>query len=136
MIRFARCCSPTTGDPIVGFVSRGRGLIIHREDCYNLSSIPHMDERKVEVEWETVSPRVTQRFQVSAKKTSDLFSEIEGAVRKYKGHLLEGKLEDDHHNGLFGAFTMEMERSGDLTSILKAIRAIPSVNQIQKLEPN
>jgi guanosine-3',5'-bis(diphosphate) 3'-pyrophosphohydrolase len=118
------------------FCIKGRGLIIHREDCYNLKSIPHMDERKVEVEWETVSPRVTQRFQVSAKKLRIYLAKSKGAVRKYKGHLLEGKLEDDHHNGLFGAFTMEMERSGDLTSILKAIRAIPSVNQIQKLEPN
>jgi len=133
MIRFARCCEPVTGDPIVGFVSRGRGLIIHRQDCKNLSSIPNMDQREVEVEWETVSPRKTQRFQIRAKKSSDLFSEIEGAVRKFKGHLLEGKLEDDHNGGLFGNFTMEIERTGDLTQILKAIRSIPSVSSISKI---
>ncbi len=134
LIRFAQCCSPVTGDPIVGFVSRGRGITIHRADCPNVKHIPGIEERQIEVEWETVSPFVTRRFKVVAKRGSDLFSEIETAVRKHKGHLIEGKLEDDHEGHLIGSFTMELEHKEDVTKILKAVRALPTINIIQKLD--
>ena len=134
LIRFAQCCTPVTGDPIVGFVSRGRGITIHRADCPNVKHIPGIDDRQIEVEWETVSPFVTRRFKVVAKRGSDLFSEIEGAVRKHKGHLIEGKLEDDHEGHLIGSFTMELEHKEDVTKILKAVRAIPTINVIQKID--
>ncbi len=134
LIHFAQCCTPIAGDPIVGFVSRGRGIIIHREDCPNVEHIPGIDHRKIEVEWETVSPFVTRRFRVVAKHSSDLFSEIEGAIRKHKGHLIEGRLEDDHQGHLFGSFTMELEGRDDSLKILKALRALPSIHSIQKLD--
>jgi len=134
LIRFAQCCSPVTGDPIVGFVSRGRGITIHRDDCPNVKHIPGIDDRQIEVEWETVSPFVTRRFRVVAKRGADLFSEIESAVRKHKGHLIEGKLEDDHQGHLIGSFTMELEHKEDVQKILKALRAVPSINLIQKIE--
>jgi GTP pyrophosphokinase len=134
LIRFAQCCSPVTGDAIIGFVSRGRGITIHRADCTNVKHIPGIDDRQIEVEWETVSPFVTRRFRVVAKRGADLFSEIEGAVRKHKGHLIEGKLEDDHEGHLIGAFTMELEHKEDVQKILKAVRAIPSINVIQKID--
>ena len=134
LIRFAQCCNPVTGDPIVGFVSRGRGITIHRDDCPNVKHIPGIDDRQIEVEWETVSPFVTRRFRLVAKRGSDLFSEIESAVRKYKGHLIEGKLEDDHQGHLIGAFTMELQHKEDVQKILKALRAVPSINLIQKID--
>jgi GTP pyrophosphokinase len=55
-------------------------------------------------------------------------------VRKYKGHLIEGKLEDDHQGHLIGAFTMELEHKEDVQKILKALRAVPSINLIQKID--
>ncbi len=134
LIRFAQCCNPVTGDAIVGFVSRGRGITIHRDDCPNVKHIPGIDDRQIEVEWETVSPFVTRRFRIVAKRGADLFSEIESAVRKYKGHLIEGKLEDDHQGHLIGAFTMELEHKEDVQKILKALRAVPSINLIQKID--
>ncbi len=134
LIRFALCCHPSNGDPIVGFVSRGRGLIIHRQDCSNIKGIRGFNERQVEVEWETVSPRVTRRFVIVAKKVPGLFSEIEGAVRKHKGHLIEGKLEDDGQGHLFGNFTMELEDEADLNRVVKGLRGIPNINTIQKAD--
>ena len=87
----------------------------------------------VESLWEAVTPRSTQRFKVNARMTSDLFSEIEGAVRKYKGHLIEGKLDEDDRGNLTGAFTLELEHEEDFKKILKSIRTIPSVLNIQSL---
>ena len=133
MIKIANCCSPTTGDDIIGYISRGRGIIVHRRDCSNLRNINQFEQRSVDVEWEAVTPRSTQRFRINARMTSDLFSEIEGAVRKYKGHLIEGKLNEDERGNLHGAFTLEIERQEDFKNLMKSIRTIPTVLNIQSV---
>ena len=133
MISLANCCKPVTGDNIIGYVSRGRGIIVHKRNCPNLKNIKEFEERSVEVEWEAVSPTASRRFEVTSKLTNDLFSEIEGSVRKYGGHLIEGKLEENDKGNLKGAFTMEMSRNGDYRQILKSIRTIPSVLNIRPL---
>jgi GTP pyrophosphokinase len=133
MIHFAQCCNPTTGDDIIGYVSRGRGIIVHRRDCPNLKEIPDLEERSIEVEWETVSPRETRRFKVTAHHTSDLFSEIEGAVRKVNGHLIEGKVEENLSGKLEACFTLELDRREDVKKLMKRIRTVPSVMNIQDM---
>lgn len=57
LITIARCCSPMYGDEIVGYVSRGRGLIVHKADCRNFFRIPNINERSVEVVWEQNPPQ-------------------------------------------------------------------------------
>ncbi len=130
MIRFAQCCSPSTGDDIIGYVSRGRGIIVHRLGCSNLNYIADFKERMIEVEWETVSPKATRRFRVTARRTLDLFSEIEGAVRKFKGHLIEGKIEETDAEHIEAVFTMELEKREDFKRVMKSIRAVPVVLNI------
>lgn len=134
MIRFANCCHPKTGDPIVGYVSRGRGIIVHHRDCKNLKSISEIEQRTMEVEWETVSPKMTKRLQVTARKTPNLFSEIEGAIRKFHGHLIEGRVDDGDSGNLDARFTLEIERAADMDQIIRSIRQIPSILTITKLD--
>ena len=78
-------------------------------------------------------PRPQGASRVTSKITNDLFSEIEGSVRKYGGHLIEGKLEENDKGNLKGSFTMEMNRNVDYKQILKSIRTIPSVLNIRPL---
>jgi GTP pyrophosphokinase len=133
MIRFARCCRPVTGDPIVGYISRGRGIIVHRKNCSNLANIPDFEERRIDTEWENAVSVLVRRFKINAKLSADLFSEIEGAVRKYQGHLIEGRLEETAANRLTGFFTMQFEQAGDLKKVIKNIRGIPGVLSIQTI---
>ncbi|MDR2136146.1 MAG: HD domain-containing protein [Treponema sp.] len=136
MIRFARCCRPVTGDPIIGYISRGRGIIIHRRDCGNLANIPDFEERKIEAEWENALSVLVKRFKIEAKLRTNLFSEIEGAVRKYQGHLIEGRLEETTANRLTGFFTMQLEYPDSLRRLIKNIRGIPGVHSIRELSQN
>ncbi|GHU04674.1 GTP pyrophosphokinase [Spirochaetia bacterium] len=142
MIRFAKCCKPITGDSIIGYVSRGRGIIVHRKDCRSLVHISDFEERKIETQWENAGFTI-KRFKIEARPQAELFSEIEGAVRKHQGHLIEGRLEEsgdpwslDLHSGanrLTGFFTMQIERAEDVKKVMKNIRSIPGVLSIQSL---
>ncbi len=129
MIRFAGCCRPTTGDPIVGYVSRGRGIIVHRRDCRNLPFLADFKERAIEVVWETRHPGLTRRFRIIAKRIPDLFGEVETAVKKIQGHLIEGKLEEDGDR-LVGWFTVRMERPEDGRKIERSVRGVPAILKV------
>jgi GTP pyrophosphokinase len=130
MIRFAKCCNPILGDPIVGYISRGRGIIIHRRGCENTAHIPDFAEREIATQWENASFPV-KRFRIEARKGEDIFAEIEGAVKKFQGHLIEGKLEDAGGNRLKGYFTIQLETQDDVSKVQKHIRAIPVIYNIQ-----
>jgi len=131
MIRIAGCCQPASGDRIIGYVSRGRGIIVHKASCPNVRNIPEIQERHIEVQWETVSPKATRRFQVTARAGGNLFSEVEGALQKFHGHLIEGKLEDSGLDTLEGFFTVELDDAGDFGKVMKSLRTVPSVVNIR-----
>ena len=130
MISIAQCCNPVPGDSIVGYISRGRGIIVHRSDCPNLSHMSEIEQRRIAVEWEAGTETITKRFLVTSKRTQNLFSEIEGAIRKEHGHLISGSLVDDETGNLQGTFTMECDHKEDFNKIVKAIRGIPNVISI------
>ncbi len=134
MIRLAKCCNPTTGDDIIGYISRGRGIIVHRADCSNLKYIKDFNERKIEVEWETVSPKATRRFKVTSKIIPNLFSEIEGALKKYNGHLIEGRVDENDGDMLRGSFTVELDNKSDFSKVVKNLRTIPAIVNIQRCD--
>ncbi len=134
MIHIAQCCSPVRGDEIVGYISRGRGIIVHKRDCPNLKNMSEIVDRSIEVEWETESPKLTKRFSVSSKRTYDLFGEIEGTLRKFKGHLIEGRLHDDEEGKLMGTFTMEVQHEDDFKKIVKNLKTIPSIKSISEIK--
>lgn len=131
MIRIAGCCRPVTGDRIVGYVSRGRGIIVHREDCTTVKAIADFAERRIDVSWEVNAPFVTARYRVLARRTADIFSEMEAAVHKFRGRLREGRLDEQGDGTLAGFFTMEVDTKEDLKRIAKSIRGLPSVISLE-----
>jgi GTP diphosphokinase / guanosine-3',5'-bis(diphosphate) 3'-diphosphatase len=132
LLHFAHCCNPVVGDLITGYVSRGRGIIIHRKDCPNLANIPDFESRQIKAEWENPKSALVKRFRIESKLQMNLFSEIEGAVRKYHGHLIEGRLEERSANRLTGFFTMQLERDEDIRAVLKNIKGIPGLISLQQ----
>jgi len=131
MIRIAGCCMPTTGDSIVGYISRGRGVIIHRVDCKSINAVADFEQRKIEVRWEDSANSIA-RFRVATKKVPDIFSEIEAAVRKYSGRLREGKLGERGDGTLAGFFTMEADTRDNLKKVSKALKTLPSILNIEE----
>lgn len=130
MIQIAQCCNPIPGDDIIGYISRGRGIIVHKKDCHNLINMSEIEKRRIHVEWEADKSTITRRFAVTSKRTQNLFSEIESAIRKYNGHLISGSLIDIENGHLQGTFQMECDKEENFKKIVKAIRALPNVMKI------
>ncbi|MBN2535622.1 MAG: bifunctional (p)ppGpp synthetase/guanosine-3',5'-bis(diphosphate) 3'-pyrophosphohydrolase [Spirochaetales bacterium] len=131
LIRFAKCCNATPGDNIIGYVSRGRGITIHKKHCPNLRFIKDIESRLIDVEWETFSSKATGGFKVIARAGTDIFSGIEGAIKKYNGHLLEGRLEEKDFDTITAYFTIEIDKKEDFKKVLRSIRAVPTIINVQ-----
>jgi len=132
MIRIAGCCKPVTGDRIVGYVSRGRGIIVHREDCRSLSTIADFEERRIDVKWEEEAINTTARYRVTTKQSADIFSEIEATIKKCAGRLKEGKLGERGDGTLSGFFILEVDSRDNLRRAAKALRTLPSILSIEE----
>ncbi|MGL1893283.1 MAG: bifunctional (p)ppGpp synthetase/guanosine-3',5'-bis(diphosphate) 3'-pyrophosphohydrolase [Spirochaetaceae bacterium] len=134
LVSFANCCHPVIGDQIVGFVSRGRGVIVHKKNCPNLPGINEFKEREIHISWEAESLNTVRKCRVTAQRTPGIFSEIEGTLKKYRAHLISGVLDENDRGMLEGNFTIELASGDDFKKILKNIRAIPSINLVQEIK--
>jgi GTP pyrophosphokinase len=130
MIRVAGCCRPVAGDRIVGFVSRGRGIAVHRADCPVVASIPDFEERSVECAWVNPKAPATRRLRVVAKADGAIFSEVENAIRKSGARLLEGRVERD---GSFmkGRFAIGAPDRESLKRAVKDLRSLPVICKLE-----
>ena len=131
MLSFAKCCHPVKGDPIIGYVSRGRGVIVHKKSCPNLPNMTEIKDRLISVSWDNNRPSGIYKFAVVSKVINDLFGEIESAVKKYGGILLEGKIDDDNGVTLSGTFTLEIPSGISFKMMMKSLN---SINRIEKIE--
>lgn len=134
LVSFANCCNPVLGDKIIGFVSRGRGVIVHKTTCPNLAGIKEFTERQIPIAWEAEKLSTVRKCRVTSRRAAGIFSEIEGSLKKYNAHLISGVLDDNDRGMLEGNFTIEMSNGDDFKKILKSIRTIPSITYVQELK--
>ena len=81
MVRYAQCCQPVPGDTVTGYVTRGRGVSIHRADCPNLLLLAHEPERRLEIDWqEAEGERFIVRLALEASDRRGLYADLAAAV--------------------------------------------------------
>ncbi len=131
---FGRCCHPLPGDPIVGLLSKGHGLEIHRHDCPRLRR-QGGDRRWIDVDWDPNRPETT-RFEVGlrvlARDAVGMLARITAAIAAEHGHILAVQMEA--HQGLYLAisFTLQVADRIHLARIMRAIRRVPEVVRLQR----
>ena len=131
LLRFAKCCTPMIGDPIIGYISRGRGIIVHKANCSNLKYIPGIEERKIDVEWETVAPVVIKQFKITVRQEIDLFSVVETAIRRYDSNLIGGNIVETDSENRSGIFSVEVKNEEIFRKIIKKLRTMQTILNIQ-----
>lgn len=130
----AKCCNPNPYDAITGFISRGRGVIIHRKDCHNLKYIKEIDKRTIDVEWVMHTKNKVFSFFVRAQKDSSPYFEVGNVINKYHGNIIKWDVEKEliGKDSIEGVFSVEFSNSKNIPVILKEIRKIPSIYFIDK----
>ncbi len=98
MIQFGKCCGPIPGDEIVGLVTRGRGVTVHRTDCYNISRISAEPDRLIAVEWEQVDePAFTVQLRTRSWDRKSLLADIARAISVVGCNICESTTRTDNH---------------------------------------
>ena len=134
MVRYAQCCQPVPGDKVVGYVTRGRGVSIHRADCPNLLFLVHEPERRLEIDWqESEGERFIIRLHIEANDRRGLYADLASAVSGTGTDIktLELKAIDGR---VSGAALVEVENLAHLDKIIRAARRVKGVTEVSRRE--
>jgi GTP pyrophosphokinase len=128
-LNLARCCTPHPGDDIIGYITRGKGITVHRVDCRNLKALRDYQNRIISVEWEEKTKKVHQ-VNIDARDRSGLLMEIATAIANSNANILELHMKAYHSGQAKVTCRIQVSDEQQLAIILKTLEAIPEVSSI------
>jgi len=134
VVDYGKCCNPIPGDDIIGYISRGRGLIVHRLSCSNLSSLSESEDRIVSVNWDTkknISFKV--KIHIACIDSSGVLNDIADTISKKKINILDVKT-DVTEGGLANIWIIcKIEDLSQLKMIMKSISKLKNVDSVERV---
>ncbi|MDQ1480497.1 MAG: diphosphokinase / guanosine-3,5-bis(diphosphate) 3-diphosphatase [Actinomycetota bacterium] len=136
MVRLSRCCTPVPGDEIMGFVTRGRGVSVHRTDCANALSLRSQADRVIDVEWDNDSPgNYVVSVEVEALDRSRLLRDVADVLSEHHVNILSCTSQTQADRIARFRFEFELADPGHLHSILLAVKRVGSVYEASRVLP-
>ena len=131
-VRLSKCCTPVPGDAIIGFVTRGAGVSVHRDDCGN---VKHLDpDRLVQVEWQpTGNSMFLVALQIEALDRTRLLSDITRVLSDQHVNILSATVQTTRDRVALSRFTFEMADPAHLGHVLKAVRSVDGVYDVYRV---
>ncbi|MFC7406149.1 RelA/SpoT family protein [Georgenia alba] len=127
-VKLARCCTPVPGDPIVGFITRGAGVSVHRADCGNVEGLRKQPERMVEVSWaKSAQSSFLVQIQVEALDRNALLSDVTRVLSENHVNILSASVSTSRDRVAISKFVFEMAEPSHLGHVLNAVRKIDGV---------
>jgi len=134
MVRYAQCCQPVPGDPVTGYVTRGRGVSIHRADCPNLLFLTHEPERRLEIDWqEADGERFLVRLALEGNDRRGLYADVAAAAGDTGTNIRSMELKSTDGKAT-GSLLVEVENLNHLTRIIKAVRKVKGITEVSRRE--
>jgi GTP diphosphokinase / guanosine-3',5'-bis(diphosphate) 3'-diphosphatase len=134
MVRYAQCCQPVPGDPVTGYVTRGRGVSIHRADCPNLLFLTHEPERRLEIDWqEADGERFLVRLALEGNDRRGLYADVAAAAGDTGTNIRSMELKSTDGKAT-GSLLVEVENLNHLTRIIKAVRKVKGITEVARRE--
>ncbi|HEX9632962.1 MAG TPA: bifunctional (p)ppGpp synthetase/guanosine-3',5'-bis(diphosphate) 3'-pyrophosphohydrolase [Gemmatimonadales bacterium] len=132
LVRYAQCCQPVPGDPVIGFVTQGRGISIHRADCPNLLTMPQDQERRVEIDWQSVEGELfVVALGVVGEDRRGLFADLMEVVSHSGTNIKSAEL-SSKDGAMFGSVLVEVEHSTHLSNVMRAMRRVKGVHTVER----
>ena len=138
LVKLARCCTPVPGDTIIGFITRGSGVSVHRSDCVNAADLQtHQGDRIVGVSWLSGAASVfLVNIQVEALDRSRLLSDVTRTLSDQHVNILSAAVSTSKDRTAISRFTFEMADATHLDSVLSAVRQIEGVYDVYRTTNN
>ena len=129
MIHLARCCSPVPGDPIMGFITQGRGVSVHRDDCSNAVALAHrLGERIIDVEWDgSLGGQYRAVLEVLAFDRSRLLLDVSKVVAEYHLNIISSSSTTSGSRIVRMIFDVELADPAHLSSLIAALKSVDGV---------
>jgi GTP pyrophosphokinase len=132
MLSFARCCQPVPGDPVIGIVTIGRGVSVHRQDCPNTFGHRVAAERKVAVEWDAgIDETFPVRLVVFGHDRPGLLADLAKTIATTAVNLRYAGMASEDRTAR-GAFVVEVPHLAKLNEVMHAIRKVPGVTRVDR----
>ena len=136
-VRFSKCCSPIPGDEIVGFVTRGRGITIHRTDCVNVLNMSEADRtRLIEAEWQETDSRAAEKYtaelQIYANNRTGLLVDLAKIFTERKIDLKNINSRISKQDKATISVSFEVGSKEELASLVEKIRQVESVQDVER----
>jgi GTP pyrophosphokinase len=138
LVKLARCCTPVPGDEIIGFITRGSGVSVHRSDCVNAHDLQlHQSDRIVGVSWLSGAASVfLVNIQVEALDRSRLLSDVTRTLSDQQVNILSASVSTTKDRTAISRFTFEMADATHLDAVLSAVRHIEGVYDVYRTTNN
>jgi GTP pyrophosphokinase len=134
LVKLAKCCTPVPGDQIVGFVTRGSGVSVHRADCTNVKSLMSDPGRLIDVEWAPTTKSVfLVQIQVEALDRSGLLSDVTRVLSEHHVNILSATVSTNDDRLAISRFVFEMGDTVHLDRVLNAVRRIEAVYDVYRV---
>ncbi|WP_298036307.1 RelA/SpoT family protein [uncultured Microbacterium sp.] len=134
LVKLAKCCTPVPGDGIVGFVTRGSGVSVHRADCVNVKALSGEEQRFVEVSWAPTTKSVFRvQIQVEALDRSGLLSDVTRVLSEHHVNILSATVHTNDERLAISRFVFEMGDAVHLDRVLNAVRRIEAVYDVYRV---
>lgn len=134
LVKLAKCCTPVPGDEIVGFVTRGAGVSVHRSDCTNVKGLLQQPDRMIDVEWAPTSSSVfLVQIQVEALDRAGLLSDITRVLSEHHVNILSASVSTSSDRIALSRYVFEMGDTVHLDRLLSSVKRIPSVYDVYRV---
>lgn len=134
MIRIAQCCQPLPGDDIVGFITRGHGIAIHRADCPNVAPLVTERDRLVEVTWDSPRGQVfTARIVVIGEDRPGFLRDISTTISELGANILDVEAKTERRR-IRDRFVVEVKNRGHLGRLMTQLEELEGVTSVERLD--
>ncbi len=134
LVRFARCCNPVPGDSIIGYITRGRGVSVHRADCTNIPAGEGEENRVIEVEWaDAVEANFNVEIEITGHDRRGLLNEVLQAVSESKTVISAVSGRSDKNKMALIHMTILIKNVDHLHSVVEKIKRVKDVYSVQRI---
>jgi guanosine-3',5'-bis(diphosphate) 3'-pyrophosphohydrolase len=133
LIKFGKCCQPVPGDSIIGYITRGYGVTVHRTSCVN--ALKMSPERQIDVEWSLdIADTYPVKILVRSYDRVGLLADITANISKNGANILSANTETRHSTIVDSLFTIAVENTDHLNRVLSAIRKVKHIQEVRRID--